>query len=315
MRRLFALLLLSMFVLPVSAHSGRTDAQGGHYDRSTGEYHFHHGFPAHQHTNGVCPYNFVDRTGERSGTSGSSVSNPADSRPGASAFTEEEDKQGSSFLIWVPLLLLTAVSAVCIRKRRLKLERKRAERRRQMEEELRAAHEEKMRLEREEQERRAAQRRLETRQKYLALYAGRTWNDLAHECGMPDDTEIRSDGYPHSKGSTCPEEDDYLVFCSRTGKKYHKTAACNQAARQIAHLTNIPHLSPCAKCNPRALKLTWYAEFKRLKGELEQYGICLPLEAEAFTQALPAPNRSIGAPDEMQVGTTEQTVQERRRSR
>lgn len=46
-------LLLS---LPVSAHSGRTDSKGGHYNRDTGEYHYHHGQPAHQHPNGVCPY-------------------------------------------------------------------------------------------------------------------------------------------------------------------------------------------------------------------------------------------------------------------
>ena len=50
------LLLLILFCVPVAAHSGGTDANGGHYDRSTGEYHYHHGYPAHQHTNGVCPY-------------------------------------------------------------------------------------------------------------------------------------------------------------------------------------------------------------------------------------------------------------------
>jgi hypothetical protein len=37
-------------------HSGRTDSQGGHYDRRTGEYHFHHGMGPHQHPGGVCPY-------------------------------------------------------------------------------------------------------------------------------------------------------------------------------------------------------------------------------------------------------------------
>ena len=37
-------------------HSGGTDAQGGHHDRKNGGYHFHHGKPAHQHPNGVCPY-------------------------------------------------------------------------------------------------------------------------------------------------------------------------------------------------------------------------------------------------------------------
>ena len=39
-----------------SAHSGRTDSNGGHYNRSTGEYHYH-GYSAHQHNaDGSCPY-------------------------------------------------------------------------------------------------------------------------------------------------------------------------------------------------------------------------------------------------------------------
>lgn len=40
----------------VMAHSGRTDSSGGHYDTSTGEYHYHHGYPEHQHPGGICPY-------------------------------------------------------------------------------------------------------------------------------------------------------------------------------------------------------------------------------------------------------------------
>lgn len=63
-----------VFSAAASAHSGRTDSQGGHYNRSTGEYHYHHGYPAHQHPNGVCPYNFNDKTGSTSGSSsGSSI--------------------------------------------------------------------------------------------------------------------------------------------------------------------------------------------------------------------------------------------------
>lgn len=42
------------------AHSGGTDAQGGHHDYKNvsglGSYHYHHGYPAHLHPNGVCPY-------------------------------------------------------------------------------------------------------------------------------------------------------------------------------------------------------------------------------------------------------------------
>lgn len=64
-------LLLTSFA---SAHPGRTDASGGHWDNSTGEYHYHHGYPAHQHTNGVCPYDYDDQTGASSGSSSEYVS-------------------------------------------------------------------------------------------------------------------------------------------------------------------------------------------------------------------------------------------------
>jgi hypothetical protein len=49
-------LCLLLFPLELWGHSGGTDSRGGHHNRSTGEYHFHHGEPAHQHPDGVCPY-------------------------------------------------------------------------------------------------------------------------------------------------------------------------------------------------------------------------------------------------------------------
>jgi hypothetical protein len=51
------LMLLLLLSAPVClAHSGGTDSKGGHWNRSTGEYHYHHGYSAHQHENGICPY-------------------------------------------------------------------------------------------------------------------------------------------------------------------------------------------------------------------------------------------------------------------
>ena len=50
------LFFLSCFTTTVYAHPGDTDSKGGHYDTSTGKYHYHHGKPAHQHKNGECPY-------------------------------------------------------------------------------------------------------------------------------------------------------------------------------------------------------------------------------------------------------------------
>lgn len=52
----------------VFAHPGKTDSDGGHFDRSTGEYHYHHGYPAHQHENGTCPYNKKSTTTEKAET-------------------------------------------------------------------------------------------------------------------------------------------------------------------------------------------------------------------------------------------------------
>ena len=48
------------FIIPVCAHPGATDEYGGHVDWENGEYHYHHGYPAHSHDGGVCPYDFVD---------------------------------------------------------------------------------------------------------------------------------------------------------------------------------------------------------------------------------------------------------------
>ena len=57
-----ALIIISNLSFSAYAHPGRTDSAGGHYNRSTGEYHYHHGYPAHQHPDGICPYDFDDQT-------------------------------------------------------------------------------------------------------------------------------------------------------------------------------------------------------------------------------------------------------------
>lgn len=67
-RILTAGLFLLVFALTATAHSGRTDSSGGHRDRSTGAYHYHHGYPAHDHKDldgdgkKDCPYDFDDQT-------------------------------------------------------------------------------------------------------------------------------------------------------------------------------------------------------------------------------------------------------------
>lgn len=54
------LLCLTLGASTAMAHSGRTDSSGGHRDNQNtsglGSYHYHHGYSAHLHPNGVCPY-------------------------------------------------------------------------------------------------------------------------------------------------------------------------------------------------------------------------------------------------------------------
>ena len=58
---LLVLLYTISLEISVSAHSGRTDSNGGHKDNKNvsglGSYHYHcDGYPAHLHENGACPY-------------------------------------------------------------------------------------------------------------------------------------------------------------------------------------------------------------------------------------------------------------------
>ena len=78
------LLCLAIFPIPVSAHPGGTDANGGHWDYDTREYHYHHGYSAHSHYDmdgdGAidCPYDFDDQTGINSGSPSSGGTNSRD---------------------------------------------------------------------------------------------------------------------------------------------------------------------------------------------------------------------------------------------
>lgn len=130
----FLSLLLALFLLitPVFAHPGRTDSAGGHYDRSTGEYHYHHGYSAHQHYDmdgdGIpdCPYNFRDATNHSSGSSSSYsyttapatfATVPTTSSPRATTAPQEtttEKKEGKNGMIgWIVSLALVIALYGC----------------------------------------------------------------------------------------------------------------------------------------------------------------------------------------------------------
>ena len=109
--------LISCSAILVYAHPGGTDSNGGHYNRSTGEYHYHHGYPEHQHINGTCPYQFDDRTAEnsRSGSSANSNTNNTTSRQTTSRTLQDEPQKTIDYewlwpvlsFLWVGGLIFT----------------------------------------------------------------------------------------------------------------------------------------------------------------------------------------------------------------
>lgn len=102
MKKLLSVLLclILLLALPAAAHSGRTDSNGGHTDHSTGEYHYHHGYPAHQHPSGVCPYDHSSKKTESSGqTSASSGEVVASGKHGRLVRISDTPERGVGYRI------------------------------------------------------------------------------------------------------------------------------------------------------------------------------------------------------------------------
>ena len=98
-----AILMLAGSGIAVSAHSGRTDSRGGHRDNKNksglGYYHYHcGGYPAHLHTNGVCPYednSSYNDTFEWTDTSGWTSKTTVTAAPGQSNSGQQDGVIGS----------------------------------------------------------------------------------------------------------------------------------------------------------------------------------------------------------------------------
>ena len=71
---LLLLLSLTLLVPSAAAHPGRTDSDGGHFNRATGQYHWHHGYSEHQHYDmdgdgkPDCPLTFKGSAVSKSGS-------------------------------------------------------------------------------------------------------------------------------------------------------------------------------------------------------------------------------------------------------
>ena len=121
---LVAALLFAVLSVTCFAHSGRTDANGGHWDNSAGEYHYHHGHPAHDHPGGVCPYS-ADYGKSQNGNGGNSYggnSYGVSSGKKTSSATEEKKKSdySSDAAIGIASVMTAGAGAFLIWRKRQK---------------------------------------------------------------------------------------------------------------------------------------------------------------------------------------------------
>lgn len=248
MKKLIAIILFACLLFPttVFAHSGRTDSQGGHYDRSTGEYHFHHGYSAHQHPNGVCPYDFHDATEHKN----SSTSNSSSSNKESYNIIKEENKisedksQKEDNTSWIIIVLIIGWPAVGLIYAFIESIKERVEKKRILEQE---------KLEKEA---------------FLQEIKGKTLRELINippyykmVNGLPVDNNNQLYG-------------SLTVYISKSGTHYHFKKGCCSANTPIHLYRAIGKYVPCSKCSPSHFTIPqWFKDYEELMKKATKYGI------------------------------------------
>lgn len=288
------LALVAALIMPASAHPGRTDSNGGHWNRSTGEYHYHHGYPEHQHYNGECPYDFDDKTGQSSGSSsggggGGSYVKPKPTptptpkptpkptptpTPEPSFWQKNRTSISAAFGIGAAITSLWLVYITIsiykdVKKRKLQEElRAKREAARLLEEQREAELQERIRIAKAQEE---ARRFEEERTKVIELYGGEKALEAA---GVPDHITFDSEGRPIVKGQQ-GWGPAFTVYITSGGKSFHITKGCSGAHIE-AHVFDVSGRVPCQRC-AKGYKLPskpkWYLAYQRIKGIKRKYKV------------------------------------------
>lgn len=253
-------IVLASSAVSVYAHPGKTDSSGGHYDSSTGTYHYHHGFSAHQHRDtdgdGVveCPYGFEDRTGENSESSSNKSSGKGTS------------ENMNNYRLLAILLLGSFVAVVIIVVLAIAL-RKKCDKFNTLSAWLSNSKSE------------AAELRCSLKQntedaKYCCelLYGGKTRAEITN---APAGSFVGADELPCTKVGidSLHKWGKYTVFFATNGTCYHCLYGCSGAilSKNVVHAEK--RLKPCLKCAYRGFDLAWYYRYKRAMELIKKYSI------------------------------------------
>lgn len=253
---ILACILLLSCCTAAYAHPGATDANGGHYDHSTGEYHYHHGYPAHQHPDGRCPYNYDDRTGWNSGSSS-----------GGSDSVSQSEHQAPPRCLPVLLLLSIPVSLIAYKIIKHHVEEqqfRRSGRSRQMAREL------------QEQIDSIRRRRAALRMQILS----KELLPINEVVGAPPGAYIDKDGDPHLPDPRHPGVDLCAVACNASSRVVHRPS-CRYASLMPTVNTQQDYFlgihrsmyHRCSICEPNISKFPWVPDYRRMVYALSVLGL------------------------------------------
>ena len=273
MKKLLLCAVCLLFGVVVTfAHPGSTDSNGGHYDRSTGEYHYHHGYPAHQHTGGICPYDYDDRTGWNSGTSGGSSSSNVTRTESQTDDTDNGFKIGLGLVVF-PLLLLGifgffdwAISHIRSFFKNCAFvlsgrSRKAAAQLRTELDEIKAHYQRLTNIPMDDLLRTELD---EIKAGYQRL-ANINVDDLRRSCHVPADSYLSvADLLPYSNDDIGPFG-RYTVWLNHRGDIYHDPGCRYFSADCPINAINLPrNAQPCRKCRPLLPDTTWVAPYRKI---------------------------------------------------
>lgn len=243
---LLVLLLFVTLTLPVYAHSGRTDSNGGHHVTATGEYHYHHGYPAHQHPNGICPYANVTPSANFNDTNSDTSNSYAASTDKTEIIIASQSENGDSsdfdfIFIGAIVAIYILYRLICHAKQRREEQRRRSEEQKRKEQE---------------------------RIKYAELYDGIPTEDLVK---IPNGVCIGDDGLPREISSNDHWGKIFTVYTTAAGRAFHGIKGCSGATYPI-NVCDTHGRQPCKRCNPQIPDTEWYREYKRIESIKVKYG-------------------------------------------
>lgn len=254
-KRFIGLLLTAVLLcVPAFAHSGRTDANGGHYESATGEYHYHHGYPAHQHYDmdgdGIvdCPYEFDNQTGKNSGSSSSGEKRETNNAVFASENSEKNEGGSNWLTVMLSILVYPAgFFALCFLFSLPGIIRDR--KKYKIEKEL-----------------------------YTSQYAGKSMEQLVH---IPPGSSIGTDGLPRSARAGGKWGSEYTFYVTKSGHAYHRKYGCS-GARDPVNAYDLKRyimrgrykwFKPCGRCKPTFPNWGWVDQYKEIERIKKKYKI------------------------------------------